>query len=157
MKVRSILKIILVASFLISVDPLKGLADEGLLREEVILKGFVTSKQISETKFSSPTSDELPSINLSISEKNGKYFWTSNGSKPLVRIQKKGEKEKYTIFLNTQGEGQIIIRNATSQGCTDIKPLNYVEYRLTPHGGLQAFKGYTDPYPYPDGGWCSEW
>lgn len=132
----------------------------------VIVKGNLIKMGAGEGKMLSPSDKERESFRLVISEKDGKYYWASNQSKTLIKIEKVlidqkktygEENQKYTIFLNPDGEGQIIIRHAEANGCTDITPTNYLEYRLNQFGGMLPLIGITEPYPYPDGGWCSEW
>lgn len=132
----------------------------------VIVKGNLINIGAGEGKMVSPSDKERENLRLVISEKDGKYYWVSNQNKILVKIEKVlidekktygNENQKYTIFLNPDGEGQIIIRHAEANGCTDITPTNYKEYRLNNTGGLKSYTGITEPYPYPEGGWCSEW
>lgn len=163
MKISAILRIVLVASFLITASAVAGWAYKDTVDEgsEIYIRGTVLSKGGDYL-----TKDEIGLFNLVISKKGNEYSWVSNEGKALIKIDKElmddnkvfgTDRNKYTIFLNPEGEGQIIIRHSQSQGCTDITPENYKEYRLNNTGGFKSFSGVTNPYPYPDGGGCSEW
>ncbi len=159
MKISIILRAFLVISFLISTVPAMAQTDGDA---EIHLQGRALSKGNGDYL----TQDEVGLFDLIISKKGDKYFWTSNKGQQLIKVDKElidknkvfgSDRNRYTIFLNPEGEGQIIIRHSQAQGCTDITPTNYKEYRLNNTGGLKSFSGITDPYPYPDGGGCSEW
>jgi hypothetical protein len=93
-------------------------------------------------------------------KRDGKYYWDSNQGKILQKITKEvpdshGKIQIYSIFLNLDGEGQIIIkhqkidRNDPGSGC-DQTSHNYLEYRLNNRGSYTPYSGVTNPFPFPE-------
>lgn len=95
---------------------------------------------------------------LRIIEKEGQYYWASNGNKLLIRTDRiipgpYGTGMTYSFFVNPEGYGQIVIRHDETtwknlKG-SDQAVHNYLEYRSQEDGSVIPYSGYTKPYPFP--------
>lgn len=120
---------------------------------EIVVKGKAAYMDIGSGKLIDMRDEKKGQHELVISRNNtGEYMWASNGNKKLIKIEEKSDlRTEFTIFLNPDGYGAIVLRNMDNITCqTDILEMNYKEYIRKPlDWGYAMYSGFTTPYPYP--------